>query len=296
MLNDKLNAIMVAMDMTAADEALVQYTRLMADGFDAKKLYFIHVERDLNLSDDLKKQHGKLLEQVPVDERLEASMEKTVNKFFADNEGLDMEIEVVEGKPFDALLHRAEIKKVDLLIAGNKPVDGGSGITIKKVARNAKSSILFVPTLAHKDIKRILVPVDFSKQSLSALQAALHLQSHLGGTEVCCLHVYDIPDVNYFKISRNFEQFAQIIENNAREAMDNFFVKHDLQDKGIKTAFVENSAFSPAKHINEYAERIGYDLIAMGAAGHSAIESFLFGSVAESLPVYAKSIPVLVIR
>ena len=59
-----------------------------------------------------------------------------------------------------------------MLVVGKKEVSEGSGITARRVARNAACNILFLPVNSFQEVEHLIVPIDFSSNSLQALHTA----------------------------------------------------------------------------------------------------------------------------
>ncbi|OWY23993.1 universal stress protein [Sphingobacteriales bacterium UPWRP_1] len=288
--------VMVAMDLTKTDEWLVKYAGFLLDKTGADKVYCTHIEPDFEVPPEMKEKYGQEFEMESLDEKMRHRMEEIVKHHMTTNAQVDIEYEVLEGSPFEKLVHWAKVKGVDLLIAGKKKVSEGSGIVAKKVARQTESSVLFVPHGAEAKITKILVPIDFSEYAAKALKNAIELAEAANGAKVIAMNVFDIPTVNYYYIGQNYGQFTALILENAQNAYDIFVEKYNIDKTKVEAVFEENIYLSPAKHINEYARKHNIDLIVMGAKGHSAMEVFFYGSVTESLLTYNEDVPLLVIR
>ncbi|HMB42175.1 MAG TPA: universal stress protein [Balneolaceae bacterium] len=120
------------------------------------------------------------------------------------------------------------------------------------------------------EIKKILVPTDFSKGSESAYPVAQNLASTFGST-VDFIHI--IPTLKYFNeslkrlgvpLDMNEDVYPQIMDESElklEKAMDQYL--KDI-NKGEKIVKVERK---PSEAIVKYATEHGYDMIVMGARG-----------------------------
>jgi len=180
---------MVAMDLSEMDEHVLGFTKLISKALDIKKLDAIHIIPDLLIPENADLQFHQLFGiGYPLDERIKDKIDEQVAPVFGDN-GVETTINVVEGKPYEKLLHWAEVKDSNLVVVGKKSKSSGSGITAKRVARKVKCNVLFVPEKAPKAIKKILVPIDFSENSARAMLKAYELSQSLENVELTCLYI-----------------------------------------------------------------------------------------------------------
>jgi nucleotide-binding universal stress UspA family protein len=142
------------------------------------------------------------------------------------------------------------------------------------------------------DIKRILVPIDFSANSRRALDyahglalkfdAALHL-----------VHVCEVPSMMTASMDAYAIANTEWSQRLGAEAETQLVkITAALRDVTVSTEVLFGN---PAKAIAEAAENNGADLIVMGTHGHGAIMHLLMGNVAERV-VRTASCPVLTVR
>lgn len=144
------------------------------------------------------------------------------------------------------------------------------------------------------DLKRILVPTDFSKHSLNALTYAAAFAEKFGA-ELTLLHVVQdlalfIPDAVTVAppIVPPVEQFLTA----ARTALDRAIQESHLQNLKIVPEVREGTPFY---EIIQFAKDGNMDLIVMGTHGHSGLVHVLLGSTAEKV-VRKAPCPVLTVR
>lgn len=182
-----------------------------------------------------------------------------------------------------------------LLVLGKKQISDGSGVNARRVARNVKSAIWFVTAKATTDIRNILVPVDFSGNSLRALEAALELRKHLKDVTITALHVIDIPMTAY-KINRNKDAIIAEMKASATNRFLRVLSQNEIDKAGLNFQLLMNDEFDVARYIQKTAAQENADLIIVGGKGYSLLDNFLFGSVTEKLVNCEHEIPVLVMR
>lgn len=294
----KFNRIIVALDNTDFDEKLLSYFTRFTDITFPKKVYFVYVDHNLetppNLEISYKDEDGKA---IPKDELLKRVFTQKVKDSFKNHTEVEFEINILEGKPLDALLHWAKVKDVELLVLGNKRFSEGSGVVAKRIARNTNCAVLFIPETSKENIQEILVPIDFSPYSEAAMNGALQLAKQLKNNgKITAFNVFDVPLTGYPMVNMNYERFVKNMAAFKKEAFESYLNKFDINGTEVSVDYVENDTNNAARHINDYAHKKGFDLIVMGAKGHGLLDRILMGSVAEKLVSYDKEIPVLILR
>ena len=140
-------------------------------------------------------------------------------------------------------------------------------------------------------MKKILVPVDFSKHSDHALEVAAAIAKEQGA-EIIALHMMGLNDA---VVTRNqskevFEAmyYMRLAETRFAELLD----KDYLKDIKVTDAVHNYTNFS---EINDVAKEMGIDLIVMGSHGTTGVKEVFVGSNTEKV-VRTSEIPVLVIK
>lgn len=138
--------------------------------------------------------------------------------------------------------------------------------------------------------KRILVPMDFSKEALLALDWALMLAKQTGGVSLYPVYVFSVlPDVTAVDVGRT--AYKELSEAWAKEQMT------ALQKKTSKKV-LWNPVYAKgnaAEEIVEICRCKGIDLVVMTTHGRKGISHLLHPSVAEAI-VRAAPCPVLVLH
>ena len=144
-------------------------------------------------------------------------------------------------------------------------------------------------------LKRILVPTDFSEPSERAALYAAELARRYEAEEVHCIHISDIPAdllaTSAYYMTGPSEQFIGQVRTEGRKNLETF-VKKNLQGLPVKTAFIEGRPFV---EIIRYAREQKIELIVISTHGRTGLKHALFGSVAEKV-VRKAPCPVLVVK
>lgn len=130
------------------------------------------------------------------------------------------------------------------------------------------------------NIRRILLPTDFSDCSNQALIHAVKLaQEH--GAELHLLHaivLYESDPENPTYVFPEASEFQRVLEESAGERMGALVRDSDLPDLVVRQVYRRD--VSAASAIVEYAQEEDIDLIVMGTHGRRGVRKLLLGSVA----------------
>lgn len=139
--------------------------------------------------------------------------------------------------------------------------------------------------MAKQKIERILVPVDFSACSRSAVDYAVFLANTFNAN-IDVLHVWRPPElagdeVQVFNRQMQGTSLKTYMEEQANTALSTF-LKDVAQDSHVgKRPRLE--AGDPAETIAKVAQEGAYDLIVMGTHGRTGLSHVFLGSVAEKV-------------
>ena len=144
-------------------------------------------------------------------------------------------------------------------------------------------------------IKRLLVPTDFSEHSEQAALYAVELAKRFQADEVHCLHVSDIPAdllaTSAYTMTGPSQEFIEQVRQENRKNLE-AFAKNRLAGVPVRTAFLEGRPFV---EIIRYARDHEIDLVVIATHGRTGLTHALFGSVAEKV-VRKAPCPVLVVK
>ncbi|MDB4204311.1 universal stress protein [Polaribacter sp.] len=142
-------------------------------------------------------------------------------------------------------------------------------------------------------MKKILVPIDFSKPSEYAAKMAAKIAKKTGAS-ITLIHLIELPsevvDMDYgsrFSIPESMLYLRKIKEK-ILNFKNSFFTEDIKVDYFIKLN-------NPFDGIKKYADKIDADLIIMGSKGHSKFEEIIIGSNTEKI-VRSSKTPVIVVK
>lgn len=140
-------------------------------------------------------------------------------------------------------------------------------------------------------MKKIIVPIDFSKHSENALKTAALLAKKTNAS-IYALHMLDIQEVNLSE-SPNYQQEKSIFFLKlAEKRIKDFLNKPYLEDVKVLPLIKHYKVFT---EINEVAKEINADLVVMGSHGATGLKEFFTGSNTEKVIRFSE-IPVLVLK
>ena len=143
------------------------------------------------------------------------------------------------------------------------------------------------------ELKRILVPTDFSEPSAAAVKYAKEFVQAFGSS-LHVLHVLEDPYI-FAATAEGYAappDFCADLEKNARVRLAEVVSAAELQTLKTQVALKKGSPFV---EIVRYAKSEDIDLIVMGTHGRGPIAHMLMGSVAEKV-VRKAPCPVLTVR
>jgi nucleotide-binding universal stress UspA family protein len=143
---------------------------------------------------------------------------------------------------------------------------------------------------ASKKIKRIVVGLDGSADSQSALQWALKMAKGMGST-VTAVYAVDLP--SFYPEPAVTLQFDDGWRKSMRIEFEETWCK-PLREAGIRYRAVMEDGRA-ASVISRIAQAEGADIIVVGRRGRGGVAELLLGSVSHELVLHSR-IPVLVIE
>ncbi len=138
--------------------------------------------------------------------------------------------------------------------------------------------------------KIYLVPLDFSRGSLRALDYALALARENKG-EVVALNV--VPAEMIYPPTGGRFDFYGLLERDARENFKKVAKRKRLKPTDCRLVLDRGADF--AEIIVRQAKKLGATMIVMGSHGRTGLQRLLLGSVAERTLRYADC-PVLIVK
>lgn len=295
----EISQALIALELGETDQSILKYFNFLSRQVPVSSAYFMHVlpyfEDQTSVFTDEK---NSISGDFKLNEKIISDLEKKVKKSVAKEKEIFVEYELKEGDPLEELLSTANSLKADLVVIGQSKKKKDHGILAKNLARKTNGNALVVPEEAKAAIHSILVPIDFSQNSIRSLQTAVRLKKRLKKpVELVCLNIYSLPNMSFYETARPLKKFKSMIEGNIRDAFEVFLSTYIPDDKNeVSIALYEKTFPGTARYIMEYAKANKNDLVVMGAKGHTKVELLLMGSVTESFLHLNNTIPTLIVK
>jgi len=283
------NAILVALDGGSTDEKVLAYLAFINCSLAFKKIYFLHIKHKLELPSAIQEEYAHLI--APIDENIEEIMRKSVAKYF-DLEKSDCHFLAREGHVYEEILHCAHFKNVDLIVMGRKSEGDRHKHLSSRLTEQGPCSILLVPEKTLPEVHEIIVPTDFSMQSVKTIHLAATLAQQFLA-DLRCIHFYNYAS-GYLKNSSSTVELRKAIKAHSCQQWEELKKEQHLR-KDLKCEFAENEGHKEEQCLSR-ARHIGADLMILSSKGRNASASILLGSFARELTEINRTIPLLVLK
>lgn len=200
--------------------------------------------------------------------------------------GIEPEIVIAQGKPFEVVCDLADRRKADIVVIGPGKARTLSekmfGSTADRIVRSATVPVLVVRSRAAAPYRRVVVAVDLSPQSLSASRAARALAPE---ATIEHLHVVEVPLPFEQALLRTgtptaeIERYRQERLAAARRRLEAAFAAED-KSESFKLRLVHGDAQNV---VARWSRNHPTDLVALGTHGRNVVSQMLLGSVARSV-------------
>lgn len=277
----------LAMDFTEMDTNLLNYTLFLTNYWKPDHIHLLHVEKEREKNSYVPLEYEELAHQLAMESKLQ--MEHKANGFFKDS-GISIHVHIKTGNALDEVLDLARNESASLVIAGRKKTSNGSGIVSDRLSRHLPCDFLLVPENSAPKLNKIMVTTDFSEHASLAMKTAVDIQNQNENIEVLSAHLYEVP-WGYTKSGKSFEEFADIMHNNAKTEMSKWSKQFPPTQPVLK--LIQDST---QQTILDMANDHQVDLLVMGSKGQSKVSYSLLGSVTMKVMKENDDLPLLVVK
>ncbi|HLV39946.1 universal stress protein [Xanthomarina sp.] len=265
-----LKSILVAVDFTESSENILENSINFAKTFKSK-ITLIHI-----LPDDINNEKVSLLVEKAVTTKLKEANDRIAN------EGLETGSPILEyGNYCDKIVSASEKIIANLVIvgSGNKSSDEAFqlGSTAEKIVKKSNKPVFVIKNGRALNIKNIICPVDFSRESSRALNSAIII-SRMVDAKLVILSVYSHFKHSFAKLDATPINELRHLEH--EKEFRSFLEGFNLIDLNFEKEIVGGE---PSEEILKYIKKNKSDLLIMGATGRSGISKILMGSVTEKV-------------
>ena len=297
-----IKKIIVGLSHSHLDVELIEYSNFLAETTEVEHIYFVHVIK-IHLPEKVLEEFPDL-EKDAIAER-KSEVEAMVKEHCHGDCDVSYSVEVIQSSNnLKGLLLAIGKFDADLVVIGRIKNKEKNSIITQRLARRSPCQILIVPDGTYNrigggyQIKKLLVPIDFSEYSALALERAIRIarrNKNKHEIEIVCQHVYRLPS-GYHLTGKSEEEFADIMCKNAKESYEEFI--GDINTDGVKLrpVFSKDVDDDLTSDIRDLAREIDADGIIIGSKGRTATAALVLGSFAEKLITNTTHFSLLVVR
>jgi nucleotide-binding universal stress UspA family protein len=268
--------VAVGLSRGPADAALIRYAAMICRWGAVQSVRFLHVLP-----------RGEEGAAEAPDSPIQAELQAAVAAHFTEvPSGVRSSCTVVAGPLLDRFLASLAEEQMDVLLIGYDLGSSGWRPLARRLAMKAPCSVWMIPERADPQVRKILVPIDFSESAADAMQVAVSMARSCGASCVA-LHVY------FNEAVVTYEEYDQVIRGQEAEAYQRFIAPIDCHGVEVKRAFEEGA--NAADVIARVAQREGADLIVAATRGRSRSAAILLGSVTEEM-IMTMQVPLLAVK
>ncbi len=283
------NSVLVALEGGDTDQEILAYLAFLNKSLHFSKIYFLHVEHNLELPDSIQKEFAHLI--APIDENIEKIMRESVSEYF-DLDKDQCQFIIREGHIYEQILHAAHIKEIDLIVMGRKKETTRHKHLSSRLTEQGPCSILLVPEKTLPEVHEILVPTDFSDHSVNSIRLAEALAEEFLA-DLRCIHFYNYAS-GYLKNGSSTVELRRAVKTHCYQEWEDLKKEKGL-NKDLNCEFYENEGNKEEQCLAR-ARHIGSDLMILSSKGRNASASILLGSFARELSFINRQVPLLILK
>lgn len=196
-------------------------------------------------------------------------------------QGITVTTHLSIGHPVEQVIRHADEVDAGLVVTGTRGAGFFRGVvvgsTAERIAKRSSRPVLMVRQLPHEPYRRILVPMDFSPWSRSAIELARHVAPQ---ASLVLMHAVELPFEGKMRLAGVADDtVARYRDAARREAQQRL---HELAaDSGLGADRVRLSTpggADPWMLIVQEEQEHDCDLVVIGRQGRHAVDEFLLGS------------------
>lgn len=278
-----IKRVLFPTDFSDGSKQAFPQAAFFADWHDAE----LHI---LNVTGRHRHDYGDTKENFPISTRtltdwLRRPSESISGTKWPDLESLSITQKQVESSaPAERIVAYSEDKNIDLVVMGTHGRRGVDrmlfGSVTEEVVRNSPCPALTVRNGAEvvpsKAVRRILVPVDFSDATETAVAHAKEL-AQTYGAEINLLHVVEEP---FYPPAYELGS-VDFPTNDVIERVENQLADIAREEIGYEHVMVHATSGLPPHEILDYVDENDIDLVVIATHGRTGLDRVLIGSVAE---------------
>lgn len=284
----RYKVVVVPLSLNPEDEQTIRWAGKIVQLAETEQVIFVHPMDIGDLPEKAKEKYPWLM--APLGKQAIEEMKSSVSALWDGPEQTQIGYRTVDRTSQAlAVLEVVMETQADLVIVARSPFGHDLGI---RLARKAPCSVMVLPENAPMQLRKILVPVDFSKHCEHALDVATAIAQAEGINTVESVHVYNIGRSAH-KVTMPEEDLIRMTSDYVKEKHE-AFVK-TLDTKGVEVTCRQVCNLVAPQTFCYEAQELGCDLIVVGCRGKDTVAALLLGSNAEEL-MRLSSVPVIAVK
>lgn len=281
----------VCLDLTSMDDILVGYTHFLTTEIKPKKITFLHVVKSQSVADEMVELFPEIESHDDFEKVITKDLNEKLDSAFGDSK-VEIELLLETGRPTEKIVEVMGKINPDLTVMGKKSGYTGKGIIPRKIMKYVPTSLLFVPETSRYQLKKALVPVDFSDPSAKAVKAAVEITSDKGGA-VTAQHVYNYPPRFFPNLPD--EEDEKKMNDYLEEKKNAFKKKHSIPDS-VEFVFSLNIDGPKMDQLYDQVVHDQADLIVAVSKADKGITSILREDFTDKMAYYRFGVPILLMK
>ncbi|MFU8812673.1 MAG: universal stress protein [Balneolaceae bacterium] len=273
------------------DDILIGYTHFLTTEMKPKSITFLHVIKSYEAADEMIEMFPEVKNRDDVEKAIKNNLQEKIDKHFSGSE-VDRELLLRTGRPTEEIIKVLDSINPDLTVMGKKSGYTGSGVIPRRIMKYVPTSILFVPETSRYQLKKALVPVDFSDPSAKTVNAAVEITKEKGGA-VTAQHIYNYPPRFFPNLPD--EEDEKKMNRYLEEKKDVFVKKHSIPDD-VEFVFSLNIDGPKMDQIYDQIVHEQADLIVAVAKAGKGIASILREDFTDKMAYYRFGVPILLMK
>ena len=287
--------LLVTLDLNEHDDIIFDFVNRVTSVLkeELTSITFIHAAEEIDIPKVILDKYPGLIPNI--DESINKVIEEKLEIYEHINEINEISVVTLGGNKLQKIPQFIRENNIDLLIVNRTSDDDNEVRYLQKLIRRSSCSVALIPPSVPSNIKHLLVPMDFSNNSLMALNTAKDLCFKHENMHITGLHIYSLPH-GYFKTGLSKNEFIDELIANAQEEIGKFVEKTGIDKNRFTMHYRQLNTNGIPYMINRFSFNHKIDTIVLGSRGGSTLSSFFLGRVTEALIDRDQYLPFIVVK
>lgn|GEM_PF-936592 len=283
----KIN-ILIGLDLSEMDEALIRYVQLVRKLYPVSTITFLHNVKISELPEEFRSQE-KLAK---IATGIKSKIKNLIEAGESIPEPYQVEVTLADFSEM-AFLDISKRTDAKLVMLGNKQQLLGGGGLPQKLIRMLPLAVLLVPETFNPQPKRIVEAIDFSKYTDVVYRIGKQIMQHVSLDEFVIEPVY-IAKVSWqFFPGPSQNDIKKILEEDAKLKQKKW--SKSYPDSAALT-IITNQDKNIASSLLDHVKKTKTDFLIMGAMGASSLTGLFMGSVANEIIQQETNTSILLVK